>query len=492
MEQYSIYHDIAQRTGGAIMLGVVGPVRTGKSTFIKKFMETLVIPNMEDPFSKERAIDELPQSAAGRTIMTTEPKFIPNEAVELQLGEGAACRIRLIDCVGYVVESALGHFEENAPRMVSTPWFDQPIPFEKAAEIGTQKVIQEHSTIGLLVTTDGSICDIPREDYEKAERRVVDELKALHKPFVILLNSAHPDSKETRELAETLQKIYDVSVVRVNCTTLTEEDVKGILRSVLLEFPIREIRVTMPSYVQPLSRQHWLRAAVYKVLLDRCGGISRLREISSVVQGLQECEYVSDVTTGAIQLGEGRVSLEVRLHPELYYKVLSEVSGVEIDSDEDLIGKLQELSAVGREYERVRCALEEVRVKGYGVVTPSVDELTLEEPKIVRQGGRFGIRLRASAPSIHLIRANIETEVSPVVGSEKQSQELMEYLMKDFEVDPQKIWQSNFFGKSLHELVNEGLNNKLYRMPEDARFKIQETLEKIINEGSGGLICIIL
>jgi stage IV sporulation protein A len=492
MENYSIYNDITKRTDGSIYIGVVGPVRTGKSTFIKKFMETLVIPNIDNEYSRARAVDELPQSAGGKTIMTTEPKFIPNEAVALKLGGNASFKVRMIDCVGYVVENAMGHMEEEAPRMVTTPWSAEPMPFEKAAEIGTQKVITEHSTIGLLITTDGSICDIPRQDYLPAERRVVKELKEINKPFIILLNSANPMGSQAQRIKEEMEKEYEVPVLCVNCTTLNEGDIQNIMENILFEFPVNEIRVGMPGYMQPLAKDHWLKSAIYQLMMEHCDHITHIREVEKLKTALEGCDYVSQVRMKDIDLGQGMAELQLEMQPKIYYKILSEVSGVEISDDHSLIQKIQELSQVKKEYDKIACALEEVKVKGYGIVTPSVEELTLEEPKIIKQGGRYGIKLRASAPSIHLIRANIETEVSPIVGNEKQSQELMEYLMRDFETDPQKIWQSNFFGKSLHELVNEGLNNKLYRMPEDARFKIQETLQKIINEGSGGLICIIL
>lgn len=492
MENYSIYNDITKRTDGSIYIGVVGPVRTGKSTFIKKFMETLVIPNIDNEYSRARAVDELPQSAGGKTIMTTEPKFIPNEAVALKLGGNASFKVRMIDCVGYVVENAMGHMEEEAPRMVTTPWSAEPMPFEKAAEIGTQKVITEHSTIGLLITTDGSICDIPRQDYLPAERRVVKELKEINKPFIILLNSANPMGSQAQRIKEEMEKEYEVPVLCVNCTTLNEGDIQNIMENILFEFPVNEIRVGMPGYMQPLAKDHWLKSTIYQLMMEHCDHITHIREVEKLKTALEGCDYVSQVRMKDIDLGQGMAELQLEMQPKIYYKILSEVSGVEISDDHSLIQKIQELSQVKKEYDKIACALEEVKVKGYGIVTPSVEELTLEEPKIIKQGGRYGIKLRASAPSIHLIRANIETEVSPIVGNEKQSQELMEYLMRDFETDPQKIWQSNFFGKSLHELVNEGLNNKLYRMPEDARFKIQETLQKIINEGSGGLICIIL
>lgn len=487
-----IYQDIATRSDGAVMIGVVGPVRTGKSTFIKKFMETLVIPNMDNEYSRQRAVDELPLSAMGRSITTTEPKFIPNEPVELKLGGNAGFKVRLIDCVGYVVDNSLGYQEEEGPRMVDTPWSEQPMPFEQAAEIGTQKVIREHSTIGLLVTTDGSICDIPREDYQKAEQRVVSELKELQKPFIILLNSVHPSSRETQQLRDELQENYDVPVLCVNCTTLGEADIQDIMQRVLFEFPLTEVRVEMPGYLQPLPADHWLRQSLCTSLCESCGKIERISQLQGALEQVEQNEWVQQAARTSVDLGRGVATVTITLRPDVYFKVISEIGGVEISSDEQLICTLRELSQAKKGYDRIADAMAAVEATGYGIVMPTVDQLTLEEPEIVRQGGRFGIRLKASAPSIHMIRADIQTEVSPIVGSERQSEELIDYLMKDFEVDPGKIWQSNFFGKSLYELVSEGLNNKLYRMPEDARFKIQETLQKIINEGSGGLICIIL
>jgi stage IV sporulation protein A len=492
MEEYGIYNDITQRTDGDIYIGVVGPVRTGKSTFIKKFMEKVVIPNIENEFKRERAMDELPQSASGRTIMTTEPKFIPNEAVEINLSGNAAFSVRMIDCVGYIVDSALGYIEEEVPRMVNTPWFPDPIPFNKAAEIGTKKVITEHSTIGLMVTTDGSISDIPRCDYEEAEERVINELKEINKPFIVLLNCYNPYSDEAQALRGELAEKYKVPVMAVSCLNLDEPDIQEILETVLFEFPIKEISINMPGWVSPLDAEHWLKKGLYTEVFESANKMTKVREIKDFVLKLCGNEFVETAVVSDMDLGKGNAIVDIKMKNKLYYKILSEVCGVEIGDDEQLMEKIKCLSNTKREYDKVANALEEVRIKGYGIVTPTIDELTLEEPEIVKQGGKFGIKLRASAPSVHMIRADIETEVSPIVGSEKQSEELINYLMRDFEVDKKRIWQSNFFGKSLHELVNEGLHNKLYRMPEDARFKLQETLQKIINEGSGGLICIIL
>lgn len=492
MESYNIYQDIAARTNGDIYVGVVGPVRTGKSTFIKKFMDLLVIPNIENAYSQERARDELPQSAAGKTIMTTEPKFIPNEAVEISLGEQSKMRVRMIDCVGYIVKSAQGHLENDAPRMVSTPWAAEPIPFGEAAEIGTQKVITEHSTIGLLVTTDGSITDIPREDYVEAEKRVVNELKAIDKPFVILLNTKYPEQPETEELRRYLEEQYGVPVLAVNCASVTEEEINAIMRRVLFQFPIREITVEMPRWIDVLAKDHWLKTGIYECILNSISGLCRIDSLDSLKTLVSDYEFIQSAEVREIDLGTGTATLNIILQEGLFYRIVKEVSGFDVDGEDKLMALLAEMAEVKKQYDKISGALQEVQQKGYGIVTPTIEELHLEEPEIVKQGNRFGIRLKASAPSIHMIQANIETEVSPIVGTEKQSEELVHYLLEEFETDPQKIWESNIFGKSLHELVNEGLHNKLYRMPDEAQVKLQETLQKIINEGSGGLICIIL
>lgn len=492
MEERNIYQDISQRTNGDIYIGVVGPVRTGKSTFIKRFMDTLVIPNIDSSYQKDRAVDELPQSAAGRTIMTTEPKFIPEEAVEVHIGSNASFRVRMIDCVGYIVPSALGYIENEAPRMVQTPWFDDPVPFNMAAEIGTQKVITDHSTIGLVITTDGSISDIPREEYEEAEERVISELQEIKKPFVVLLNSMYPASEETLALAEEMGKKYGVSVVPVNCLELDETEIKRIMASVLFEFPVKEVKVEMPRWISTLEKDHWLRAAVYGAIQQAARKVTKIREVQSISEEVNECEYVLRAEPLAVNLGEGHARLSVQLDHALFYKVLGEKTGLSIGNEGELLDCMLELSAMKKQYEKIQAAYEDVKETGYGIVMPSTDELTLEEPEIIKQGGKFGIRLKAGAPSIHMMKTRITTEVTPIVGSEQQSEELVHYLLTEFEENPAKIWESNIFGKSLYELVNEGLHNKLYRMPEDARGKITETIERIINDGCNGLICIIL
>lgn len=492
MEKYSIYQQIAERTQGDIYIGVVGPVRTGKSTLIKRFMDLLVIPNIENVYSRERAKDELPQSATGRTIMTTEPKFVPNEAVEITLDEALKLKVRMVDCVGYLVKGALGYLENNSPRMVSTPWFDYQIPFEQAAELGTRKVINDHSTIGLVVTTDGSITDIPREDYIEAEKRVIGELKAINKPFVVVLNSVIPRDEETENLRLELEEKYEVPVVSVNCAQMRNEELADIMERILYEFPICEIGINIPRWVETLEQDHWLRVDMMQSIRDTFRGIQKIREAKDAISKFADYEFVKKANLSEINAGMGNMLLNIETPDNLFYKVLSDSTGLQIEGEHRLIALMKDLARIRKEYERVEFALHEVKLKGYGVVTPQMEEMTLNEPEIIKQGNRFGVKLRASAPSVHMIRADIETEIAPLVGTEKQSEELVNYLLKEFESEPGKIWESNIFGKSLHELVSEGLHNKLNKMPEDAQFKLQETLQRIINEGSGGLICIIL
>lgn len=492
MTNSSIYKDIATRTNGSFYIGVVGPVRTGKSTLIKRFMETLVVPNIENKMVKDRAVDELPQASSGRTIMTTEPKFIPEEAAKITLPGGAEMSVRMIDCVGYIVPSALGYIENEQPRMVMTPWFETAVPFNMAAEIGTQKVINEHSTIGLVVSCDGSISDIPREEYAEAEERVIRELKEINKPFVVLLNSLNPNLSETRELAQELSEKYGVSVIPISCNDISGEDIENILKKLLFEFPIKEVNVEMPLWINTLPTNHPIKEKVFEALKKASMNIRKISDIEGEINTLSECEFIDKAEISKINLGKGNASVKAEVPQSLFYSVLGQQAGIEISNEAELMSEMIKFAEMKREYDKIKPALDEVKATGYGIVMPQIDELTLAEPEIVRQGGKYGVRLSASAPSIHLMRADINAEVSPIVGSEKQSEDLVMYLLNEFEENPKEIWKSNIFGKSLHELINEGLHNKLYRMPTDARMKLQETIERIINEGCGGLICIIL
>ena len=492
MTNTSIYKDIATRTDGSIFLGVVGPVRTGKSTFIKRFMDQLVLPNIEGNFLRERANDEMPQASSGRTIMTTEPKFIPETAAKINIDSGVECNVRLIDCVGYIVPSSLGYIEGDSPRMVKTPWYDDDIPFNMAAEIGTKKVITEHSTIGLVVTTDGSISDIPREEYAEAEERVINELKEINKPFVVLLNCIYPSSDSAIALSEQLSEKYSVPVIPVNCLELGEEDIHNILARVLFEFPVKQIIVDLPDWLVAAKENHPLKSALYNLVMENAAEMTHIRDIKRLETALSDCEQIENCSLKKIDLGSGKAELNAEVRREIFFEIISDSAGLDIKNDCELIERLSELSSIKNEYLPIKNALDEVEATGYGIVMPNIDQLTLEEPEIMRQGGRFGVRLRASAPSLHIMKANIQTEVSPIVGSEKQSEDLVMYLLKEFEENPLQIWDSNIFGKSLHDLVNEGLHTKLARMPQEARMRMQETIERVINEGCSGLICIIL
>lgn len=488
----NIYKDIAERTGGDIYLGVVGPVRTGKSTFIKQFMDKLVLPHISEDYMKERANDELPQSSSGRTIMTTEPKFIPEKGARITVDDSAAFNVRLIDCVGYIVPSALGYIEGDQPRMVMTPWFEEPVPFNMAAEIGTRKVITEHSTIGLVITTDGSISDIPREEYAEAEERVIEELKAINKPFIMLLNCMYPSSAEATETARELSEKYGVTVLPINCLELEEDDIKEILAKILYEFPVKQINISFPRWINALPVEHWLRSTLTERIKSSAENIKLIKDINTFEKSFKSVENVDFAAIDSIDLGKGCADVKLHIKNSLFYKILTETTGLEIGDEQELMESISELAQMKKEYARVKGALEEVEATGYGIIMPDIEELKLEEPEIVKQGGRYGVRLKASAPSIHLMKANITTEVSPIVGSEKQSEDLVMYLLSGFEEDPVKIWDSNIFGKSLHDLVNEGLHTKLSRMPMDARMRVQETVERVINEGCNGLVCILL
>jgi stage IV sporulation protein A len=492
VDRVDIFKDIAERTGGDIYIGVVGPVRSGKSTFIKRFMELVVIPNIETEVDRVRAKDELPQSAAGRTIMTTEPKFVPNQAVEIHVADGLNINVRLVDCVGYAVTGAKGYEDENGPRMINTPWYDEPIPFEEAAEIGTRKVIQDHSTLGVVITTDGSIAEIPRESYVESEERVINELKEVGKPFIVVVNSIHPERKEAQDMKEELMNKYDVPVLVMSVDGMTDSDIMATLKEVLFEFPVHEVNVNLPSWVMVLEEEHWLRKNFEESVRDTVKEIRRLRDVDRVVGQFDQFEFIDKATLSDMNMGQGIAEIDLYAPDQLYDQILMEIVGVEIKGKDHLLQLMQEFSHAKKEYDRVASALKMVRQTGYGIAPPSIQEMTLDEPEIIRQGSRFGVRLKATAPSIHMIRVDVESEFSPIIGTEKQSEELVRYLMQDFEEDPLSIWNSDIFGRSLNSIVNEGISAKLGLMPENARYKLQETLQRIINEGSGGLIAIIL
>ena len=492
MMDNSVYEQIAARTGGNIYIGVVGPVRTGKSTFIKRFMEALILPAMEDPYELERARDELPQSGSGRTITTAEPKFVPENAARLSLGEGVRCSVRMVDCVGYLVHGAAGSMEDGAERKVMTPWYDHEIPMSQAAEEGTFRVITDHSTIGILVTTDGSICGIAREDYIQAEERVVKELKEVGKPFVVLLNSTEPQSESAAQLTEELREKYGCSCIAVNCLQLDEADIRRIIGSVLGAFPVTQYRVDLPTWMEALGEDSEVRSALFQALLSAAETAPRIGDVSKLTELLADNELVEDARITDADLATGIVRICIALPKRLYYEIISSESGFSIRNDRELMLLLHSVSGLKAEYERVHDAMEAVRTKGYGIVMPTPEEMQLAEPQIVRQGGRYGVRLKASAPSIHMIMANIETEVSPAIGGEKASEEVINFLLQGYDGDINRIWESNIFGKPLNDIAAEGLSNKIRAMPDEAQNKLRTTIQRIVNEGSGGLICIIL
>lgn len=492
MEKVDIFKDIAERTGGDIYIGVVGAVRTGKSTFIKKFMELVVIPNIPNEADRVRAQDELPQSAAGRTIMTTEPKFVPNQAVLVKVDEGLEVNVRLVDCVGYTVPGAKGYEDEDGPRMINTPWYEEPIPFHEAAEIGTRKVIQDHSTIGVVITTDGTIGEIPREDFIAAEERVVNELKEVGKPFIMIVNSTRPYHRETQELRQELEEKYDIPVLAISVENMQEQDVLNVLREALYEFPVLEVNVNLPSWVMVLKENHWLRESYQEAVKETVQDIKRLRDVDRVVQNFTQYDFVEKAALAGMDMGQGIAEIDLHAPDELYDQVLKEIVGVEIRGKDHLLELMQDFAHAKKEYDQIADALAMVKQTGYGIAAPSIEDMTLDEPEIIRQGSRFGVRLKAVAPSIHMIKVDVESEFSPIIGTEKQSEELVRYLMQDFEDDPLAIWNSDIFGRNLNSIVREGIQAKLALMPENARYKLQETLERIINEGSGGLIAIIL
>lgn len=492
MEKFDVIKDIAERTGGDIYLGIVGPVRTGKSTFIKSFMEELVLPEITDKYSKERALDELPQSGGGKTVMTTEPKFVPSEAVEIEVCEGVSAKIRMIDCVGYCIEGALGFEEDACPRMVNTPWFDEAIPFTEAAEIGTRKVIYEHSTIGIIVSTDGSITDIDRSSYVEAEHRVIAEMQEIGKPYLMILNSVHPDDEMTISLAEALQEEYCTAVLPLNVAAMKVEDMQGVLMELLYEFPVTEVNVDLPRWVEELEPEHWLRESFENTIRSSVKDIKRVRDINILLENLMLEDIAESVELIEMDLGSGCATISVVEKPELFYRILAEYAKEPIEGDYTIMRLIKDYSKAHKQWQKLEAAMNEVWSSGYGVVSPRLDEMYLEEPQLIKQGGRFGVKLKASAPSYHIIKADISTEITPLIGTESQCEELVKFIMGQFEDDPQQIWNTNIFGKSLHELVQDGINAKVYQMPDNARQKLQLTLQRIVNDGGGGLICIIL
>lgn len=492
MDKIDLFKDISKRTNGDVYLGVVGAVRTGKSTFIKRFMELVVLPNMQDDYERERANDELPQSAAGRTIMTTEPKFVPNQAVTINIDEGFEVNVRMVDCVGYAVSGAKGFEDENGPRMIHTPWYEEAIPFHDAAEIGTRKVIQEHSTIGIVVTTDGSIGEIPREDYVHSETKVIQELKEVGKPFIMVLNSVHPTEQQTELLRQKLKEEHDVPVLSMNIEMMNEHDVANVLREALFEFPVLEVNVNLPSWVMVLHETHWLKRSYSEAIESTVRNIKRLRDVDDIVGDFTEYDYIDQAQISGMKMGEGIAEIDLIAPENLYEEILKEIVGEEIKGKDHLLALMQDFTHAKKEYDQISGALQMVKQTGYGIAAPAITDMELDEPEIIKQGSRFGVRLKAVAPSIHMIKVEVESEFAPIIGTERQSEELVKYLMQDFEEDPLSIWNSDIFGRSLNSIVREGIQAKIALMPENARYKLKDTLERIINEGSGGLIAIIL
>lgn len=490
MEVFNIYRDIQARTNGEIYLGIVGPVRTGKSTFIKRFMDLLVLPKMENEHSRQRTRDELPQSASGTTIMTTEPKFVPKEAAEISMMDDVRAKVRLIDCVGYMVDGAGGHMENNEERKVKTPWFEYEIPFTKAAAIGTQKVIHDHATIGIVITTDGSICDLKREAYMAAEEKTIRELQSIGKPFIVLVNSRKPYSEEAKEVADEIQDRYGVTAMTVNCEQLREEDIHRIMEKILFEFPISEVQFYIPKWVEMLPRDHRVKAD----LIQNMKGIMKsLAEIKDAVGGIGPCEseYMSECKTDKIEMDTGCVKIRIQVPERFYYEMLSDMTGMDISGEYELVWTMKEMAAMKQEYDEVKDAMESVKMKGYGVVSPKKEEIRLEEPTIIKQGNKYGVKIHSEAPSIHLIRANIETEIAPIVGSEQQANDLVRYIKENSEAEG-GIWATNIFGKSIEDLVTDGMRNKIATINDESQMKLQDTMQKIVNDSNGGMVCIII
>ena len=491
MEQYSVYKDIKARTGGEIYIGVVGPVRTGKSTFIKRFMELMVLPKMEDEHGRNQTRDELPQSAAGKMIMTTEPKFIPKEAAQIDLDDGISAKVRLIDCVGFMVDGASGHIENESERLVKTPWYDYEIPFTKAAEIGTRKVINDHSTIGIVVTTDGSIGELKRPNYLPAEERTVQELKNLGKPFIVLLNSAKPYSDETVALAEEMSGKYGVTVMPVNCEQLKKEDIFHILERVLKEFPVTQMDFYIPKWLEILPSTHWLKASVIQAVKDVMGQVSHMKDITGQLLDVA-ADYIEGMKVARMEMADGSESVDVNVDDSYYYQILSDYVGIPIEGEYQLMQTLSSLAQMQKEYEKVQNAMSQVRLRGYGVVTPERSEIMLDEPQVIKHGNKYGVKMKAEAPSINMIKAHIETEIAPIVGSEQQAEDLIAYIKQNARESEDGIWNTNIFGKSIEQIVEDGIQAKVSQMTEDCQMKLQDTLQKIINDSNGGMICIII
>lgn len=492
MEKYQIYEDIKNRTNGDIYVGVVGPVRVGKSTFISEFMKKLVIPNIENKNVRERAVDELPQSADGKTVMTTQPKFVPNEAVKIAVADNVNLKVRMIDCVGYLVSGAMGTTENDKPRLVKTPWSEEEMPFEQAAEIGTKKVIEEHSTIGIILTTDGSVTDIERVNYVGAEERVVAEMKACGKPFVMVLNCKNPNSADSKKLAQTLSEKYDAQVIAMNVAEMKDSDVDKIFEKVLLEFPIKSVKVKMPKWLQALSFSNPIISEIMDEIKKFGSDIRKVGDAKkdSVVFTASEC--FDPITFSDIEMGEGTIRFNVIPKENLFYRVLSDECGFAINDDYELVSYIKSLAVAKVEYDKLKNALDEVEQTGYGIVVPSKEEYALQQPEMVKQGNKFGVKIKATAPSLHIIKVDVETEVTPLVGNENQSQDLVEYLTERFESDPEGIWETNLLGKSLYSMIDDNISAKIVMMPADAQRKMKKTLGRIINEGKGGVLCILL
>jgi len=492
MANSDFYKDIATRTAGALLIGVVGPVRTGKSTFIKRFMELAVLPSIEDEYLRERTVDELPQSGSGRTIMTSEPKFVPEEPVRLKVDGTGELSVRLVDCVGYMVQGAGGQFEDGSERMVMTPWFDKEIPLTEAAEIGTGKVISEHSTIGFVVTTDGTVCGIPRENYAEAENRAISELKSIGKPFSILINSAYPDSEAARNLKNELEEQHGVSCMCVNCKTMSETELTEVMRSVLNEFSLNELAITLPDWTESLDCGCEIKTSLFSEIVKYAESMEKIKDIPVMLEALSGSEIVEDAVIMSENFGTGAAEIRLDIPKKLYYDYISRECGMEINNEGAIIRLLSEMSAIKRDYDGIKSALEDVRTKGYGVVLPSKEELQLNEPQIVKHNGHYSVKLKANAPAIHMLKTNVVTEVTPTIGGNGASEEIISFLLQGYDGDMTKLWQSNIFGRPLFELAEEGIEAKLASLPVNARAKLQETLQKIINDGNGMLICILL